>query len=592
MSTRKSSITAEIRLAGQQKFKSDMNEASRGARFFGKTMEGISSKGIGGGNFSGIRSKVSEVGKSYSGVIAVLKDLQDIAESPIKANAVYQDLKDQLTAVEGSVESASESLAFLRRVSRDQAMDFPSLVSAQKRLVSLGYSAEEARTMIRELANAAELSGEGVEIIDGIVGSLTNVSERGDASLKALLKLGDAMPSLRKLIGEEFGAKTAADLEKLDLTSRELFDGLSRGLQKLETAKASASESALDQDTSLVMGADETAADLPERKRLAEAEDERLKRVDELQNRSAARKAAAAEVELAKQIKIAELESELASAEAASDHDAVDSLTEEIALLNQKADLIERMGTTDAAAENFIRRKVALERESVNNARKLSEQAESQQKNGEFASSQSRNNRDLAEMEGEAGGMSKRRLDKLKKEGRVAGEAERLKSEGYSPADAEKLAERRVGAEDRISENQDRASRGLRPRIRSITDPEDQARNRYSRMSSRDKTGLDGLSHNEDGFATFQRKQAGGINAYGGDDPMALRPSESNLQRRPIVGVGNKGPRQTGDANRANSGTDGVGGQIIKELQALRAEVRNNRPGPNERSRPISTTAR
>ena len=525
MSTRKSSITAELKLSGASKFKSDLKDVGREARVFGSDIGKAGSKFgnlSGGGNFSNMKRGISEVGKSYNGLFQLILDSKRLIESPLKANAAYQDLKDQLTAVEGSSESASESLGFLRRVARDQAMEFEPLVTAQKRLVSLGYSAEESRDMIRELANAAEFSGEGVEAVDAIVGSLTNVSEKGEASLKALMRLGDAMPALRKLIGEEFGARSAKELEGLDLTSRELFDGLSRGLKKLQTAKASASESALDQNTDLILGADEEAANLPERKQSSEEEETRVKRVEELQNRSANRKATAAEVELAKQTKIAELEAELAGAEAAADHAAADALTEELALLSDKADLMEKMGATDAAAEAFLRRKVELEREVLTNARRAAEVAEAKEKSGELTKSQSRNNRDLATLEAEAGGMSSRKLKELRHSGKLADEQERLEGEGYSAKDAKAMAERKVGAEDRITENEERASRGLRPRIRTMGADESQQR-RISRMSEGDRAKLEDLNHNESAEQTFQRKERGGLSAHGGDDSMDVR---------------------------------------------------------------------
>jgi hypothetical protein len=287
---RKASIGAEITL-DRRGFSKSLAAASSDARREVQGMSNIS------GNFAGLRSGIERVGKAYGGLRGLVGDVVDLVKSPLAANNAYADLKDNLTAVEGSADSARVSLGFLRGVAEEQALEFAPLVEAQARLVSIGNSASESREMIRELANAAELSGaDGAQVVTALASTFEKVSEKGSTSLKALMSFGDTLPILRQILAQQFGVKTAADLEKLDLTSGEVFDGLLTGLKQIDTASASTGEKLANAENWLknITGADEAATALdPRTPAPLEDAGQRNQRIARFQSRAADEKTAA-----------------------------------------------------------------------------------------------------------------------------------------------------------------------------------------------------------------------------------------------------------------------------------------------------------
>lgn len=443
MATRKASIGAELTL-DKRGFTRTLNSAIGDARRGAQQMGGIRSEGA----FGGMRSGVERLGKAYTGIRGVVGDVINLVKSPLAANTDYADLKDMLTAVEGSAESAAESLAFLRTVGNEQAMPLGPLVEAQARLVSLGFSAAEARDMVRELANAAEFSGLDDSAVSSVVGTLEKINEKGDASVKQLMAFGDAMPVLRNIMDLQFGAKTAADLEKLDLTGRQVFDNLLTGLKQVQTAQASTAEKVQNGESWLknLTGADEAAADLPARVVGTESAEQRAARLAEMQEAAAAKRAAAAEELLSKEKALLDLELELAQAEQGGDQDAIRAAEEKLALARDLEKVMKDTGASEERAGRAIK-------EQLEYGRQLKEM-EKQKFRGETAE-------DLEVSTLRAQGKDKQ-ADKRQAEITQRRRAQELEAGGLDALTAGQIAEQ----ERQNSEDEERFQRTGRRRIR------------------------------------------------------------------------------------------------------------------------------
>ena len=336
-----------------------VNEARSGVKQLGAIGSG------GGSAFSGLRSGIERVGKAYGGLRALIGDVNDIVSAPVEANAWYADLSDNLTAIEGSAASATESLGFLRAVAEQQGITLDPLVRTQALLVSLGYSAAESRDMIRELANAAELSGLGPEAIEGVAAALGKVTDKGEASAKTLMQLGGTMPLLRQIMDMQFGARTAADLDKLDLSGRQLFDGLLAGLKRQETGLASVSEQYLNKAemAKLAMAADVAAATLPTRTPGgAEDPEARAQRLAALQAAAATARADAAEIILTREEEIRELGLDLARLQNGTDTRATEAAELKLALAKDLDRVVKETGATQLQATAAIESQLEAER--------------------------------------------------------------------------------------------------------------------------------------------------------------------------------------------------------------------------------------
>lgn len=591
MANRKSSITAELKLNGQAKFKSDLNEASRASRVFGKSLESIGGKGIGSSmKFTELHSGLQLAGSAARMAGAAFK-------SAFSRDMKVEQLAMALSSVSDGTETLAQQFAALKEAAKLPGLGFTEIAQGSLDLQSVGVSAEQSREAIIQLGNALASTGKGKAELEGITTALAQMYGKGKVSAEEINQIAERYPAIRSI------AST------LDKTSPSKFtEGLTEALSKLPRATGTAQDGidnlndAVDQLMTTATGGALNQAVKSLTQGAANALGgngfgdgmEKLGRgvrgmmdgagvnplakfelsPEEVTKRQAAKKAAA-DAELAAKEAILDAEMDLAFAEqtlaqAQTDRDDEEILkaTEQIALLKEKKKLMESVGISDQRATEFIRQRVALEQVS-NNLQRDSERAENRKKEA----------RGLGELEAQAGGMSDRRFKKLQKGNRLAEEEERLVKDGVPLDEAKKLASRKVEAEDRIQQDQDRASMGLRPRIRGSGYKGDDAKRRRG-IGSSSYEGLESLR------AMNPRRDD--------EDPMAL-PAQAQ-ERRTIRGAG-AAPKTKDQQNGSGvaAGIQSMAAElktVTNELRGLRQDVKANAPGPNERGKPISSTSR
>ena len=230
-------VTAALNL-NTEKWDSGLKSGKRNLEKFANDVKAMKVNGLdlnpaGGGFMAGMRTVIGK----YAHLRAVVSDVAAVATRAAGAPAAYADMTDALTAVTGSAQEAKSALDFLASVSEEQKLEFEPLVEAYERMRALGYSAEQTRDFIREMGNAIEASGGGADQLTQVASALAKIQDKGELSAKALHAMGQSMPFLRTVMKEQFGAETAADIEKIKISSDELFDGLLRGLKRVETSK-------------------------------------------------------------------------------------------------------------------------------------------------------------------------------------------------------------------------------------------------------------------------------------------------------------------------------------------------------------------
>ncbi len=599
MANRKSSITAQLSLSGITQFKSGLNDIGRSAKATGQQVAGISS-GFGAG-----RSRITESRNQMVALGVAAAATGAIFKSAFSKDLKVEQLAMALSSVSDGTESLSKQFAALKEAAKLPGLGFTEIAKGSLDLQSVGVSAKESREVIIELGNALASTGKGKAELDGITTALAQMYGKGKVSAEEINQIAERYPAIRAIAADldksspsKFTEGLTDALSKLPRaagTAQDSFDNLNDAVDQFMTGKTGGrmnqmgkslaegvagainADSLDDAAMKLGRGVRGMGASLPENAFAKyELTPEEAAKRQQIKLDGMKAEADAKQKLLDTEIEIASTEGRLAEVKKGNDDAAILSLTQELEILKDKKKLMETIGISEQQAIDHIKKRVTAEVEGANRVRDV-ERSKKQAKEG----------RDLNELEAQAGGMSSRRFKKLQKGNRMAEEEERLKDEGYSPAEAKKLAARRVGAEERISENEERAGRGLRPKIRSVTDPAERARNKYNRMSSVDKRRLDGLHHSESAEDTFNRKEGGGINGNS-DDPMAIRARESGL-RKPIRGAGAK-PKEDTKTDNSSGGVGSGIAQLIKETQAVKAAV--DRLNDTERGKPLQGTAR
>lgn len=171
---------------------------------------------------------------------AALRAVGSALASPANANIWIDDMQDGLAAVMGSSDAAHDHLQKLLTIANEQSLSddqFQKIVEYSERLQSTGTSAEEALVTVRELANAAEAIGKGVEELDAMVSAMDKMDQSGEATLKTIIALTKQTPALRVVLQNAFGTTSAAEIEKMKLSTDELIGALRRGMQMMPTAR-------------------------------------------------------------------------------------------------------------------------------------------------------------------------------------------------------------------------------------------------------------------------------------------------------------------------------------------------------------------
>ena len=452
MATRKSSIRAELE-ADKSKWSAGLQSAAAEGRKFAGEMRGLKGEP---GFFSSVRSGAASVLGKYAHLRAAATDVVTAATRLAGAPAMYADMTDALTATTGSAEEAAAALDFLGAVAIDQKLEFEPLVEAYQRLRSLGYSAQQTRDFIRELGNAVEFAGGSSEDLTGVVSALGKISDKGEVAAKQLMQMGDSLPYLRKIFKDQFGAETAADIDKLNLSAEQLFEGIMRGLKGVENSPGGVLDALSPEYLASVgrlragragTGNSPILPDLPDR--TPQTDPEAANRVAKLQAEAAAAREAAAQIEIDKAEELQALQQSLEEARSEGDRDQIASLEDQISLLTDAVELAKKYGIEQAKANEAILRQNAARRAHEDTMAKI----EAKKKAAAGADSATDAASQIAITEARARGDEKG-AKKLEQQQAMRQQYNSLVESGVDPATAAQLARRQSKAQEQAEEFQ------------------------------------------------------------------------------------------------------------------------------------------
>jgi hypothetical protein len=620
MANVRSSITAHLQLNRAQ-FTTGLREASQQTRMFGKDLQGINAAGAGIGRSSGYASLAGKL----AGAAAAAMAAKGAVTAVFDAASNRESLIRSLAATSDGARTVEEQFDRLQAAALRSGVGVDTMVQSFIQLRGASLSSSDAEKTASAVANALNIVGRGADFGPVMV-NLKQISSRIAGIGDEIKETANYLPEITKLSQLKFGTSTAEGLNKKGITGKMFVAGITEELAKYETATGGAKMATANLDNAwenlkvtsgnvflpaMVGSVDVVTSGI---KKLGEGigfvKDEYNKMTsgtDSTRNSSSVvapdgilneeqlqkkRTDAAAEAQLLEEARaaavrkalddeenLASLQQAVSIAKADTDAAAILAAETDLALAKEKLTIMRDLNATEAEATEHIKTRVKIEQEAANAAR-----ARAMEKTNK------KEGQDLSLLEAEANGMSPRRQKKLQKDIRLQQETQRLKDEGFTPEQATGLANRKVTAEDRLTENKDRAARGLRPRSRTITDPAERSRRAFDRLSTGDKAKMENLSSSEDAYQTFQRKQKGGIGAYSGDDPLAQRSRPSRIQ-----GAGRKPDKEPGSTSvkEGSTGSPNAGGPLLTGvnralalLQSINTSIASMTPTASSRTQP------
>lgn len=158
--------------------------------------------------------------------IAALKSAGDIEALRLALTATMEDAGR-------STEDARLELEALRVAALAPGLDFEQAVKASVRLQNVGFSAEKARAVIVELANAVALTGGTAEDLAEVTNQFSQMAGKGKIFQDDLKIILGRMPKLASIMKETFGTTTAEGINALGINAKDFIDTVTAKMQEL-----------------------------------------------------------------------------------------------------------------------------------------------------------------------------------------------------------------------------------------------------------------------------------------------------------------------------------------------------------------------
>jgi len=155
----------------------------------------------------------------------------------IKAAADMEKLQSALSttmeAAGRSTGTATKELEALRVVALAPGLDFEQAVRGSVRLQNVGFSAEKARAILVQLANAVAMTGGSAQELDSVTRQFGQMIAKGRILQEDLSIIQENMPGISQAMEKAFGTKSAEQLQKMGVSAEQFIDGVTKQLAVL-----------------------------------------------------------------------------------------------------------------------------------------------------------------------------------------------------------------------------------------------------------------------------------------------------------------------------------------------------------------------
>jgi len=153
-----------------------------------------------GGTWLYLSRRAEKITKTIAGLGSVLTIVS------VRASAEFEKQKVSLERILGSAEAAQKKIRSLRDFASRTPFTFNQLLEYEKRLLAMGFAAENTETLLESLGNAASGLGIGTYGLDRLIKAISDIQAKGVLQTQEMRQLAEAgIPSwemLAKSIGK------------------------------------------------------------------------------------------------------------------------------------------------------------------------------------------------------------------------------------------------------------------------------------------------------------------------------------------------------------------------------------------------------
>lgn len=177
--------------------------------------------------------KFSQLGNDLA--LSISLPLAALGASAIKQAGEIESLKLAMVSTFAgagrSAADATKEVEALRQAAMAPGLDFEQAVRGSVRLQNVGFSAEQSRETLVQLANAIALTGGTAQELDGVTRQFAQIVSKGRILQEDITILSENMPKISSLMKDAFGTANVEQLRKMGVTGEEF-------VQKITAAAA------------------------------------------------------------------------------------------------------------------------------------------------------------------------------------------------------------------------------------------------------------------------------------------------------------------------------------------------------------------
>jgi tape measure domain-containing protein len=162
----------------------------------------------------------SAVNVALAGVRQLAGGMIDLIRTGIDLNASMEQTTTAFTTLLGSGEAARSFLEDLRAFAAATPFEFPELADAAKKLLAMGFAAEDVVPMMTNIGDAVAALGGGKAEVDRVTMALGQMRAKGKVSAEEMMQLAELGIPAWQMLADAMGLSTA---EVMKLSERGLI---------------------------------------------------------------------------------------------------------------------------------------------------------------------------------------------------------------------------------------------------------------------------------------------------------------------------------------------------------------------------------
>lgn len=125
------------------------------------------------------------------GIGKAFETVGDIAQAGIDFNSMQEQAETAFTTMLGSAEKAQSFLDEMQAFAKKTPFEYPDLLVASRRLMALGFSADEVLPTLENIGNAVAAMGGNQQMIDRVTTALGQMKAKGKVQAEEMMQLSE-----------------------------------------------------------------------------------------------------------------------------------------------------------------------------------------------------------------------------------------------------------------------------------------------------------------------------------------------------------------------------------------------------------------